>query len=55
MISGTYDFLSKSGPVDLLIITKLLQRNKKVDGTILEKYDLCQYGTQQNQKFSKNM
>ena len=45
MISGTSNILLKSGPGDLLTITKMLQKIQEKYGIILEKYYLCQYGT----------
>ena len=50
MILGTSKFLSKSGPADLLIITKRLQRIQENYGIILDKYYFCQYGTQNKLK-----
>ena len=47
MILGTSNILSKSGPVALLIITKMAQTIQEKYGNILGKYDLCQYGTQE--------
>ena len=46
MIPGTSNILSKSGPGDLRIITKMLQNIQENYGIILEKYYFCQYGTQ---------
>ena len=48
MISGTANIWSKSGPVNLLTITKMLQKIQEKYGVILEKYYLCQYWTQQD-------
>ena len=45
MISGTSKVLSKSGPVDLLKITKMLHKTQENYGTILGKYCFCRYGT----------
>ena len=52
MILGTSIFLSKSGPADLLTITKMLQTIQEKYGNILEKYYLCKYETQQILKCS---
>mgnify|MGYP000545237356 CR=1 FL=1 len=45
MISGTQKIWSKSGPVDLITITKMLQNIQENYGIILEKYYVCQSGT----------
>ena len=45
--------LSKSGPVDLLTITKIAKKIQENYGIILETYYLCQYGTQQIENFRK--
>ena len=37
---------SKSGPVDLLTITKMQRKIRETYGIILDKYYLCQSGTQ---------
>ena len=55
MVSGTSKKWSKSGPVALLIITKMLQTIQENYGIILEKYYLCQYGTQKLKKLEKCM
>ena len=47
MIWGTSTILSKYGPVDLLIITEMLQKIQEYYGSILVKYYVCQSGTQQ--------
>ena len=48
MILGTSICLSKSGPGDLPIIFKMLHKIQEKYGIILEKYYLCQSGTQNN-------
>ena len=48
MILGTSKIWSKYGPVDLLTITKMLQNIQEKYGTVLDKYYLCQSGTQKN-------
>ena len=50
MILGTSIFLSKSGPGDLRIITKMLQKLQEKYGIILDKYYFCQSGTSKNWK-----
>ena len=45
MIPGTSKIWSKSGPGDLLIITKMLQKTQAKYGIILETYYFCQYVT----------
>ena len=50
MISGTSKIWSKSGPVALLIITKMAQKIQENYRIILEKYYLCQYETQTDKK-----
>ena len=51
MIPGTSKKLSTSGPVALVTITKMAQTIQEKYGIVLEKYYLCQYGTQQNSIF----
>ena len=55
MIPGTSKILLKSGPVYLLAITKMLQNIQENDGIILEKYYLCQYGTQKVENVRGNV
>ena len=50
MISGTSNIWLKSGPGDLLTITKMLQKIQENYGIILETYYLCQSGTQKIRK-----
>ena len=47
MICETSICLSKYGPVDLLTITEMPQNIQEKYGIILDKYYLCQYGTQE--------
>ena len=54
MIPGTSETLSKSGPGDLLTITKMLQRIQENYGIILATYYLCQYGAQKNKNVRGN-
>ena len=54
-ISGTSNIWSKSGPVYLLIITKMLQRIQETLWNHPEKYYLCQYGLKQFRTYSKNV
>ena len=51
MILGTSKIWSKYGPVDLLILTKMLQRIQEKWWNHPGKYDLCQYGTQKIEHF----
>ena len=53
MMSGTSKIWSKSGPVSLRIITKMLQQIQENYGFVLGKYDLCQYGIQKKRFFKK--
>ena len=53
MISGTSKIWSKSGPVDLLTITKMLQRIQEKYGIILEQYYICQSGTKKSKSFEE--
>ena len=55
MISGTSEIWSKSGPVALLTITKMVQRIQEKYRIVLETYYLCQYGTQTNLSFFENV
>ena len=55
MILGTSKILSKSGPVDLLIITKMRQRIQEKYGIILGKYYVCQSGTHMFLKMFENV
>ena len=50
MILGTSKILTKSGSADLLTITNMLQRIQENMETSWQKYDLCQYGTQEIRK-----
>ena len=51
MIPGTSEVLSKSGPVDLLTITKILQKYKKKYGIILGKIIYVNLGLTKFRKF----
>ena len=53
MILGTSKMLSKSGPAALRSITKMFQNIQENYGIILEKYYLCQDGTQQFENVRK--
>ena len=53
MILGTSKTWSKSGPADLLTITRIAQRIQEKYGIILEPYYLCQYGTQKSKIFEQ--
>ena len=55
MISRTSKIWSKSGPVTLPIITTMLQRIQEKYGIILEKYYVCQSGTQDFVHISEKM
>ena len=55
MIRGTSKIWSKTGPVDLLIITEMLQRIQEKYGISLVKYYLCQYGTQEKRLFEEKI
>ena len=55
MISGTSKICSKFGPVDLLSITKRLQRIQDKLWNHPGKYDICQSGTQQISKSFEKM
>ena len=55
MIPGTSKTLSKSGPGDLRIITKMLQETQEKYGIILEKYYFWQYETSEIRNFSKSV
>ena len=46
MFLGTSEILLKYGPVDLLVITKMLQKIQENYGIVLDNYYLCEYGTQ---------
>ena len=51
MIPGTSKILSKSGPGDLLIITKMLQKIQEKYGIILEKYYFVNMGLKNFENF----
>ena len=55
MIPGTSKILSKSGPGDLRIITKMLQKIQEKYGIILGTYYFVNMGHQIVRKFSKSV
>ena len=55
MISGTSKIWSKSGPGDLLIITKMLQKIQEKLWNHLGKYYCCQSGTSKIRQFSESV
>ena len=55
MISGTSKIWLKSGPVDFLTITKMLQKIEEQLWNHPGKYYLCQYGTHVLKMFEKSV